>query len=232
MTRAIIFDADDTLWRTETLYERALDDAQREVERRGLDGHLWRKLQREIDLERVTQLGFAPQRFPTSSVIAFRLLAPHYDAEAEKRIYRLSIAVFQNKAELIPHVHEVLSALHVNYHLGLLTKGDRNIQHERIRQSGLVEHFRAIAIVERKTAASFRAMCDLLSVSSSVAVSVGNSIEWDIMPAIECGLQAVWIERPTWQYESRIHLNVPKGVIRLTSLDHLPCALERLASSG
>lgn len=232
MTYAVIFDADDTLWRTEPLYESALDDAQGEVERLGLDGSLWRKLQREIDLERVTQFGFAPQRFPTSSIEAFRLLSPHYDMQAEERIYRLSAAVFREQAKLIPHVHKVLSALHVNYQLGLLTRGDRKVQHQRIRQSGLVDHFRAIAIVEQKTASSFGAMCDLLSVPSSLTVSVGNSIKWDILPAIECGLQAVLIESPTWQCESRTHVQIPKDVIRLESLDHLPRALERLTSSG
>ena len=230
MTHAVIFDADDTLWRTEILYDNALDDTQREVERLGLDGRLWRKLQREIDLEQVIRLGFAPQRFPTSSVEAFRMLSPRHDAEAEERIYHLSAAVFQRKAELIPHVQEVLSALHANYRLGLLTRGDHDVQHQRIHQSGLADYFRAKAIVEQKTAAAFRAMCDLLSVPSSVTVSVGNSLEWDIIPAIECGLQAVWIERPTWQYESRTHLQVPEGVIRLKSLDRLPRALETFTS--
>lgn len=229
MKRAIVFDADDTLWTTESLYDSALDDTQREVERLGLDGDLWRKYQREIDLEQVRQLGFAPQRFPTSSVQAFRLLSPSHDAEAEDRVYRLSASVFRRKAELMPQVVEILSILSPKYRLGLLTKGDRTIQHQRIRQSGLIHYFQAIAIVQQKSVETFRAICHLLSVPYSLTVSVGNSLEWDIIPAVECGLHGVWIERPTWQYESGTRLQVPDGVTRLESLDGLPLALAKVA---
>ena len=229
--RAIVFDADDTLWTTETLYDSALDDTQREVERLGLDGDLWRKYQREIDLEQVRQLGFAPQRFPTSSVKAFRLLSPYHDAEAEDRVYRLSASVFRKKAELMPQVVEVLSFLSPNYRLGLLTKGDRDIQHQRIQQSGLSHYFHAIAIVQQKSVRTFRAMCHLLSVPCSLSMSVGNSLEWDIIPAVECGMHGVWIERPAWQYESRTHLPIPERVTRLESMDRLPRAVDNLTLS-
>lgn len=232
MKQAIIFDADDTLWITESLYNSALDATQREVERLGLDGDLWRKYQREIDLEQVGQVGFSPRRFPTSSVEALRRLASRRDAVAEERVYHLSATVFQSTAELMPQVEKVLSKLHPKFLLGLITKGDRDIQHKRLHQSGLIYHFHALAIVQHKSPSVFRAMCDLLSVPASSTVSVGNSLEWDILPAVESGLHAVWIEQPAWPYESRTNLEVPEAITRVKSLDRLPLAVEKLSSSS
>src|SRR3712207_5887306 len=62
----VVFDGDDTLWRTEPLYDRARQDARFVVENEGLDGARWEELQRRLDVANVARFGLSAKRFPTS----------------------------------------------------------------------------------------------------------------------------------------------------------------------
>ncbi len=71
----VIFDGDDTLWETEILYDEARDDAAALVATTGIDRESFVDLQRQIDVRNVARLGLTKERFPTSSVEAYRELA-------------------------------------------------------------------------------------------------------------------------------------------------------------
>src|SRR4051812_19023858 len=72
--RGVIFDGDDTLWLTESLYDEARRRAREVVERAGIDGSEWERIQRERDISNVELFGHNAERFPTSCVEAFLLL--------------------------------------------------------------------------------------------------------------------------------------------------------------
>src|SRR5690242_9396766 len=103
---AIIFDGDDTLWKTEPLYDGALSMAADYVTHLGLDGALWVQVQREFDLQNVATMGFSTKRFPASCVQAYRALAERTGGIAsvvsEKKILEIAGAVFTQPAELVP----------------------------------------------------------------------------------------------------------------------------------
>ncbi len=229
MIRAIILDADDTLWETELLYQRALDLTQFEVERHDIDGDAWRKLQLQLDLEAVKTAAFDIDRFPSSSARAYKELAPRYDAEVEQRVYDLTSTVFRSEARLFPETSGVLERLVGHYRLAVITKGDVEIQHKRLDHSGLAHRFDSISIVETKRPETFGSMCDLLAVHPSEAVSVGNSLASDVLPAIEAGLSGIWIDAPVWAHERRAAESVPSEVIKLASLSELPDAVGNLS---
>ena len=64
------------------------------------------------------------------------------------------------------------------------------------------------------------------NVDASHSWSVGNSLKSDIMPAIECGLWAAWIETHVWEYERHDGPSVlVERMIKLDSLAQLPGAL-------
>ena len=63
--QAVVFDGDDTLWRTEHLYDDAQIRARQIIVDAGIDGAEWEKLERKIDVQNVASLGFAINRFPT-----------------------------------------------------------------------------------------------------------------------------------------------------------------------
>jgi putative hydrolase of the HAD superfamily len=203
---AIIFDGDDTLWSTEPLYDRARDDARVEVVRSGLSGDAWDQLERKIDVENVPRFGFSVERFPTSCVQAYEALA-HASGitpspEVRERVRAAASAVFQRDPPLVPGARKLLHTLRgQGVKLALLTKGDRDLQARRVERSGIAELFDLIRIVPEKPPAIFLEIAAELNVSPERAWSVGNSVRSDILPAVESGLRAVWIDAHVWEHE-------------------------------
>jgi putative hydrolase of the HAD superfamily len=203
---AVVFDGDDTLWSTEPLYDRARDEARAEVVRYGLDGDEWERLERSLDVENVRHLGFSTKRFPTSCVQAFEALARASSLPANPdvrdRVRAAASTVFRQDPPLVEGARETLRGLRARgAKLALLTKGDRALQSRRVERSGVADLFDVIRIVPEKPSAAFRAIVAELGVEPKDAWSVGNSVRSDILPAINAGLRAVWIDAHVWEHE-------------------------------
>ena len=231
MVTAVIFDADDTLWRTEPIYNEVLDQLQIEVKNYGLDEIQWRILQRHIDMNAVHSMGFSRTRFPSSSVEAYRQLTADFDPQVAERIYRLSESVFDIKATLVPGAQETLANISHNFRLTLITKGDLRIQHKRIKDSGFASFFEFIAIVHKKSPTMFSSACKFLDLPPVEVVSVGNSLQSDLMPAQEIGMHAVWIDADVWEHERSAKPRFLDSIVKLTNLNELPKALTQLSKS-
>ena len=226
MIDAIIFDADDTLWKTEPLYDVSLDLAQAEVERHGINGAEWRSLQLEIDLEAVKSMGFSADRFPLSSERAYERLAGEPDPDVAAKVNYLSREVFRAVAEPFDAVEATLRTLRdKGYRLGLITKGELDVQNKRIADSGLASYFSAYVVVEAKTSDMFRAMCTMLNAGLGATVSVGNSLSSDIMPALDIDIRGIWIDAYVWEHERDDTQELPDGVTALRSFREIPDAL-------
>jgi putative hydrolase of the HAD superfamily len=204
--KAAIFDGDDTLWRTEILYDQARNAARGIVSNYGVDPAQWEARQRIIDVENVAVYGFSSDRFPASCLEAFRevsqssKLGPHSDVE--QQIIYAAQSVFRANPELLPNAANVLYSLRsAGVRLALLTKGDLAVQRDRIDQSGLAPLFDSIEIVSEKTTETVRNMLDNLRVRASDAWMIGNSFRSDILPALVLGVRGIWIEAPVWEYE-------------------------------
>jgi putative hydrolase of the HAD superfamily len=203
---AIVFDGDDTLWSTEPLYDRARDEARTEVVRSGLDGAEWEQLERKIDVENVRHFGFSIERFPTSCVQAYEAMARARgvpaDPEVRERVRSAARSVFSQDPPLLPGARETLQCLRARgVKLALLTKGDHELQERRVQRSGLADLFDVIHIVAEKPPTKFRDIVTALEVQPNDAWSVGNSVRSDILPAVEAGLRAVWIDAHVWEHE-------------------------------
>jgi putative hydrolase of the HAD superfamily len=226
--RGIIFDGDDTLWQTEPLYDNARQAARSVVERAGLDGAAWEEFERMIDVKNVDQLGLGVDRFPTSCLQAYEELCQQSDLEIDRDVCQeidaAARAVFTKPAPLAPHARETLTKLRRRgLRLGLLTKGDVSVQRRRIEQSGLADLFDVIHVVDIKTPEDFTLVLDRLGVDPASALSVGNSVRSDVIPALAAGLLAVWIDAHVWEYERM------DGVIndeRVVTADDLSDVLE------
>jgi putative hydrolase of the HAD superfamily len=221
--RGIVFDGDDTLWRTEALYDEARQRAREIVAGAGLDGARWETLERAIDVENVTRLGHSAERFPTSCMEAYDALCAERDRvpdlEVRAAIGAAARSVFERPAELMPHARETLEALRSRgFRLALLTKGDSDVQRRRIEQSGLADLFDLVQIVASKTPDVVAAVVQRLGVPLDTALSVGNSVRSDVLPALAAGVQPIWIDAHVWEWE-REHGGLPEdGVVEVASL--------------
>jgi putative hydrolase of the HAD superfamily len=222
MARAIVFDGDDTLWLTERLYDEARARAREIVEAAGFDGERWEQLEREIDVTNVGRFGHSAERFPTSCMEAYEALAETEggpDHEVRENVAAAARSAFTRRAPLVESSRETLRELRERgYRLALLTKGDPAVQLRRVEQSGLAPLFDAIEIVERKTPEAIRSLLGRLNVEPEGALSVGNSVRSDILPSLDAGVQAVWIDAHVWEYEREHNGLANRDVIEI---DHL-----------
>jgi putative hydrolase of the HAD superfamily len=225
MWQAIVFDGDDTLWRTEPLYDRARQQARAVVERSSLGGTRWEELERQRDVDNVAHFGHGIERFPTSCVEAYVSLCAESGQEVDQAVADAVAAaartVFELPAPLMPQARKTLSALRARgLKLALLTKGDPSLQRRRIDQSGLAHFFDVIEVVDEKTPTAIASVLAALDVAPEAALSVGNSIRSDIVPSLAAGVQPIWIDAHVWEYE-REGGEVDGHVIEVDDLDRL-----------
>jgi putative hydrolase of the HAD superfamily len=90
----------------------------------------------------------------------------------------------------------------------------------KIDRSGLGPRFAHTAIVKEKDAAAYRALVDARAMDPSRTWMIGNSPKSDINPALEAGLNAVFVpHQHTWTLERQ---EIRPGPGRLLMLDRFP----------
>jgi putative hydrolase of the HAD superfamily len=224
---AVIFDGDDTLWSTEELYDDARAAARAIVAASGLDGNEWERLERQIDIDNVPLLGYSMRRFPTSCVQAYEQICHRSgvlpDPSVSALVTEAAESVFARSPAVLPGAHETLAKLRARgVRLALLTKGDPVVQHRRVGQTGLSQFFDVIEIVPEKSPQVILEVTAWLSVDRSHTWMVGNSVRSDILPALEAGLHAIWIDSHVWEHERTHDHLVDERVITAAKLDQIP----------
>ncbi len=223
----VVFDGDDTLWSTEQLYDDARSRASRLVAESGLNAAKWEELERRIDVEKVATLGYSVERFPASCVQAYEEVcrsegrAP--DPSVAERVRHEARSVFERDPPVVSGARETLTRLRARgTRLALLTKGDRELQSRRIERSGLRDLFDVIQVVAEKSPATIRGIVASLGVDVGCAWMVGNSMRSDVLPAIDAGLRAVWINAHVWEYERAYDYLVDDRVVTVSNLADIP----------
>jgi putative hydrolase of the HAD superfamily len=227
----VIFDADDTLWDTQRLYEISKAQFFLLMRESGFPRQEVAATLETIDYANVSKLGFSRKRFPQSMYETYGALCAKRARPFNKTIARQTIeigsAVFKAAPQIFDGVHETLSALRLNnVKLVLATKGDKEVQGLRLNISCLRPYFDSVHILEEKGVSEFTRLISDEHVTLSHGWSVGNSAPSDINPALTVGLRAIWIPRETWIYEAgpavsneRLHIvssitEVPSIVLR------------------
>ncbi len=225
----IIFDGDDTLWRTQALYDQAKDQFFDCLQGLGLDRRLAINTFTRIDVENMATWGFAKQRFPTSMQQAYVQLCQQYAVPINEavldKIYRIGYMVFDRKPRLMDNVRDMLHQLRKKYRLYLYTAGDSEVQRSRVEQSGLGQYFDAIYIRAHKNTSELRSVMDSQQLDAARTWVVGNSLKSDINPALQLGLQCIWLRGGSWEYDDDVLL--PGQVQRVTKLSEIPTIVSR-----
>ncbi len=202
---SIVFDGDDTLWETEPLYDISRARAAEIAATEGLDPIEFERLQRQLDVQNVAVYGLSSRRFPTSCVEAYEALAVadgrDPQPEVSALIFEAASFVFRAVAPVYPGAGELLATLSKSYRLGMLTKGELEIQKKRIADSGLAEFFLAVRIVDEKDSDAFLEVCRELGAEADQSWSIGNSFRSDVKPALELGMHVIWIDQHVWEHE-------------------------------
>lgn len=220
----VILDGDDTLWRTMPLYTAAKRRFLALTAELGFESRCIEKEFEARDIRNVSSWGFTVERFRRSMVETYAEFSRKKGKEptlrTEERISRIATAVVRNKTRPVPKAKAVLRRLHNHCRLVLLTKGEYALQERRVTESGFREFFELVLIVEHKNAETFRQVLAEFRAKARDAWSVGDSLRSDIKPALDAGLNAVWIPQATWGYEAA---ELPGNeIIRADTIAELP----------
>ena len=104
--------------------------------------------------------------------------------------------------EVIEGVPETLEYLARRHELMLFTKGHPDEQKLKLDRSGLGGHFAHTAIVKEKDCDAYTLLVAERGIDRARGWMIGNSPKSDINPALECGLNAVFVPHAhTWTLE-------------------------------
>jgi putative hydrolase of the HAD superfamily len=213
----LIFDADDTLWENNIVFEGVIADFIAWIDHPSLDEAEVRAVLDEVEHLHAAEHGYGTKVFAlTLEVTARRLREGELSAADRAEIARLLMRLAWDQLELIDGVPETLAALGARHDLLLLTKGDHEEQTHKIARSGLAHHFRRTVVTPEKNAEVYRRLVDEESLDPGRTWMIGNSPRSDILPAVEAGLRGVFVPHAhTWHLE---HVDLPEAHDRILQL--------------
>ena len=201
--QTLIFDADDTLWENNVIFERVVDDFVDWLAHPSLEPTDIRRILAEIEDANVAAHGYGSKVFLRSLADCFtHLMERPLTPDDEEQMTKFRSAFTGGRVELIPEVVDVLDELGERHELYLMTKGVPDEQQNKIDASGLAGHFTAIDIVPTKEPRTYRELVERRRLDASRTWMIGNSPKSDIIAARAAGLRAVFIPNAnTWAHE-------------------------------
>ena len=198
----IAFDADDTLWHNERLFQLTQDRFAGLLADYAEPDHLAERLL-AAERRNLGHYGFGVKGFTLSMIeTAIEVTEDRVPARVIRELIEAGQDMLAHPIELLPHAKETVSALQGDYHLLLITKGDLLDQERKLAQSGLGDFFDGVEVVSDKTAAVYAGLFARRDVAPDHAMMVGNSLKSDILPVLEVGGWGVHVPHDlTWALE-------------------------------
>jgi putative hydrolase of the HAD superfamily len=220
---ALVFDADDTLWENNVLFERVVDSYLDWLAHPTLDRAAVRAVLDDVERANVGVHGYGSASFLRSLHDCFERLSERPASAAERaEITRLADALVHHEVELVPGVAGTLAELGTRHRLLLLTKGQPDEQQRKIDASGLAHHFASTHVVAEKRRPTYDALVAEQGLVPADTWMIGNSPASDILPARAAGLGAVFIPHTsTWVLEHAEIDPADPGVLHLERFTQL-----------
>jgi len=218
MRQHLIIDADDTLWENNIYFERAFQEFVDFLAHSSLTPQEVRDVLDEIEKTNSKIHGYGSLNFGRNLRQVYQHLVERDVREDDlNTVMGFAERILECPIEVIPGVPETLEYLSTRHDLTLFTKGHPEEQKLKVDRSGLGGWFHHTAIVKEKDCAAYRKLVEERSMDPQVTWMIGNSPRSDVNPALEAGLNAVFVPHAhTWVLEKE---EVRQGPGRLLVLD-------------
>ena len=215
MTRQyLIVDADDTLWENNIYFERAFEEFVSFLAHSSLEPKEVRDILDEVEQTNARIHGYGSLNFGRNLTQCFQHLAEREVLDGDlKTVMGFAERILECPMEVIPGVRDTLEYLSERHDLTLFTKGHPDEQKLKIDRSGLGGFFQHTAIVKEKDSAAYQRLVTDRGMDAAVTWMIGNSPKSDVNPALEAGLNAVFVPHAhTWVLEKQ-ELRAGKGTL-------------------
>lgn len=181
------FDADDTLWHNEVIFERVHERYRALLagyqDAATVDRALLATEKRNLEL-----YGYGIKGFMLSAIeTAIDLTDGRIGAAEIRRLIGIGQEMLRHPVEFLEGVEETLRGLAPGHRMLLITKGDLRDQERKVKASGLGGLFEAIEIVSEKDQEVYREILRRRDVEPGRFLMVGNSLKSDILPVLALG---------------------------------------------
>lgn len=204
LIKVIAFDADDTLWSNEPFFQEVEKQYVRLLESYGTPKEISAALF-QTEMNNLKILGYGAKAFTISMVeTALRISEQKISADTIQQIIALGKSLLEMPIELLPGVEKTLKSLkkQEKYKLVVATKGDLLDQENKLERSGLASYFDHIEVMSDKTEKEYLRLLNILQISPSEFVMVGNSLKSDIQPVLSLGGYGIHVPfEVMWQHE-------------------------------
>jgi putative hydrolase of the HAD superfamily len=198
----IAFDADDTLWHNETLYN--MTQARfKELLAPYHEGEIVDRELYETEMRNLARYGYGIKAFTLSMIeTAIELTDSRVGGAEIRQIIDFANTMLAAPVRLMDGIEEVLLELAADYRLMVITKGDLFEQETKLARSGLAGRFDLVEIVSNKKPETYAGLLARHDVVAGRFLMVGNSLPSDVLPVLEIGGQAIHIPyHITWAHE-------------------------------
>jgi putative hydrolase of the HAD superfamily len=232
MITTIGFDADDTLWHNEPIFEAAHDRYRALLARwhdiATIDRRLFATEMGNLEL-----YGYGIKAHALSCIeTAIELSGGEIRAAEIREIIASAKEMLAHPVELLAGAREAVGQLAGSFQLLLITKGDLRDQERKLAKSGLAHHFAHIEIVAEKNVDTYARVLRRLQIPPEKFLMIGNSLKSDILPALDLGACAVLIPyHLLWQGEQAaapLPAAAAGRFFQLPTLRELPALVARL----
>jgi putative hydrolase of the HAD superfamily len=220
-TQYLLIDADDTLWENNIYFERAFDEFVAFLDHSAMSPKEVRAVLDEIEDANARIHGYGSLNFGRNLRQCYeRLVEREVNPQDLATVMAFAERILECPMETIAGVPETLEYLHTRHDLTLFTKGNPEEQKLKIDRSGLGRFFRHTAIVKEKDTAAYERLVRDRQLDAARTWMVGNSPKSDINPAMEAGLNAVFIPHAhTWVLEKQ---EIRPGAGQLLTVQRFP----------
>jgi len=196
------FDADDTLWINEPLYQETEKQFCKILNPYLAEEETTQELFR-TEMQNLEMYGYGAKGFLLSMIeTALRISEKKIPTTEISRILELGKNLLNEPIKLLDNVELVLQKLKPKYKLILATKGDLLDQERKLHKSGLTEYFHHIEIMSDKHENNYKKLIRSLDINPEEFVMIGNSVRSDILPVINIGAKAIHVPfEVMWQHE-------------------------------
>ena len=229
--RLLGFDADDTLWHSESHFALTEDRFQALV-RPWCDPEETAERLLARERSNLEVFGYGVKGFILSMIeTAIEVSDSTIPPDAIAQIVEWGKEMMAHPVELIDGVVDVLDQVGKRFELVLITKGDLFHQESKIAESGLADRFSRVEILSEKSPEQYQAVLERCSALPGEFLMVGNSLRSDVLPVVEIGGHGVHVPyHITWSHEHVDDEDGPPGCHRLESIKGLISLLANIAT--
>ncbi len=226
----IAFDADDTLWHNERLYNEVQNKYKTLLSQYHSPEWIEDRLY-QTEIRNLQHFGYGVKAFALSMIeTAIELTEGRITGSEIQVVINLAREMLTADIELLEYTADTVAQLATTYPLMLLTKGDLLDQQSKIARSNIAHHFQYIEIVSDKRREGYEAILKKYHVAPERFLMVGNSLRSDILPVLEIGGHGVYIPYMfTWAHEvAELPPAEQAGFYQLEHIGLLPALLKQL----